>query len=487
MALRWLRDCLCTHHACNEASAETWFPTRLIDLGDNERSNARLVCPGTDILEGVYGTVSYRWDDSLALRLLQSNIDAFRNRIPVHRLPPVLSGAVSISRRLGIRYLWIDSLCIIQDSRLDWQEESSQMGKIYSRAWLNLAANGTIDAVSQNMLFNRNSEAAKPIMVRIKSVWGEVDRYHLMRHTFWRDLLRSSSLSARGWIFQERLLSRRVLHFGGGQLLWECREQSACETWPGGLPLILQERAAGNGTKAAYTSWRRGELGISLEYQGDPKKHMRIWQAITEEYSGCDLTRPEDKLIALSGIAEEMSLVFKDDYLGANWRSQFPEVLMWAGGNSRPRPLRAPTWSWASVDGRIRWHRAGYSPFVFEVLSIETRLSDSNPHLTSNLTLRIRGKLFELEWKRIGQEVMIRKVYSDPWKPCTFDSPVTSLEGGVYFLPMTGPGEGLLLTRVLRNPFELFERIGVHWQFGTGDFHASADLKQAPSRIIDIG
>jgi len=118
---RWLRDCLCTHHAYNDVGAESWFPTRLIDLGDSEQSKARLICSETDLLEGVYATVSYRWGDTIALRLLQHNIDTFRDQILVKCLPPVLCNAVSMARRFRVRYLWIDSLCIIQDCRLDWQ------------------------------------------------------------------------------------------------------------------------------------------------------------------------------------------------------------------------------------------------------------------------------------------------------------------------------------------------------------------------------
>jgi len=86
-----------------------------------------------------------------------------------------------------------------------------------------------------------------------------------------------------------------------------------------------------------------------------------------------------------------------------------------------------------------------------------------------------------------GQEVMLRKDYSDSWKPKKFDSPVISLEGGVYFLPITGSAEGLLLMRVLRHPFELFERVGVQWQLGNrGRFRAGADLERVPPRMIDI-
>jgi len=130
---------------------------------------------------------------------------------------------------------------------------------------------------------------------------------------------------------------------------------------------------------------------------------MRISQAITAEYSACDLTMPDDKLIALSGIADEMLLVFKDDYLAGNWRSQFPHILMWTGGKSRPRPLRAPSWSWASVDGKIQWQGVAYRVFVIEIISIETVLSHINPQLASSPILRVRGKLVELEWKMVGR------------------------------------------------------------------------------------
>ena len=334
------------------------------------------MCSESENPEGKYATLSYRWNPSVRLRLFGSNIDSFCDQIPAESLPIVLRSAVDITRKLGIRYLWVDSVCIIQDSVLDWQQQSAEMGKIYRKAWINLSAAGASDAAEDGLFFARNPEAARPIQVRLKSTNGDVERHYLLRHTFWEEQFRNSAIFERGWIFQERLLSRRVLHFGREQILWECPEKICCESFPQGLHPVLEERT-NFATNPSYASWRRGDLGLSLKYHklnakndgGTPGEtdinywNMRIWQAITKGYSRCDLTMYQDKLVALSGIAKDMSKLFKDDYLAGNWRSHLPEVLMWTGSGIRHRPLRTPTWSWLRLMARysgkdrhiVRW------------------------------------------------------------------------------------------------------------------------------------
>ena len=363
----WIADCVNNHPNCNDDSDDKWFPTRLLDLGCEPDSPAlRIVLSEREKPAGKYATLSYRWKSSEALLLLLNDLETFRDLIPAHKLPEVIRSAVDVTRKLGIRYLWW-ILCVLSKTTLDWQQESAEMGMIYRKAWINLSASGASDVGKEGLFFARDPEAVRPVQIRLASTHGDVERYYLMRHTFWEDQFRQSAIFERGWVFQERLLSRRVLHFGKDQILWECRETCCCETFPHGLHPALRERSQ-FATNLSYSSWRQGELGISLSYHRDnvinsggaPDENlvqywnMRIWQAITASYSQCQLTRSHDKLIALSGIAKDMSRVLKDDYLAGNWKSHLPEVLMWTGRVTRPRPLRAPTWSWASVDGKIQ-------------------------------------------------------------------------------------------------------------------------------------
>lgn len=137
----WIRDCLKNHTGChNSVSQDRALPTRLIDLGETDRILLKL-CLGRHIAtETPYVSLSHCWGDKTFLRLLQSNLSRFQEQIPLEKLPKTFKDAIELTKRLGIRYLWIDSLCIVQDSSEDWLHESGRMANVYRFALVNIAA-----------------------------------------------------------------------------------------------------------------------------------------------------------------------------------------------------------------------------------------------------------------------------------------------------------------------------------------------------------
>ena len=168
----------------------------------------------------------------------------------------------------------------------------------------------------------------------------------------------TAPLNGRAWVVQERLLSPRVLHYGKDQLLWECHELDACETYPQGLPSIAA---------IAHTLFK----GLDPEVDGrrlrkfsnnksDPDLDpYHLWAKVVQAYTSSDLSKPGDKLIAIYGIAKRFRSMLNDTYLAGLWLRVLPTQLLWhvddcsqANGlpAKRPPSYRAPSWSWASVD-----------------------------------------------------------------------------------------------------------------------------------------
>jgi hypothetical protein len=169
----------------------------------------------------------------MPVKLLSSNTVQFQTEIETSTLSQVFQDAIAIAQHLGIYYLWIDSLYIQQDEdELDWNVESQQMDKVYANALLNLSAT-MASSGAESLLQSRSLGPIAPSKVKI--IHPSRENYYLVDVQIWRDEVDDAPLSRRGWVFQERFLARRILHFGPRQLAWECQEFEALEMFPQGL------------------------------------------------------------------------------------------------------------------------------------------------------------------------------------------------------------------------------------------------------------
>ncbi|KAK8219179.1 hypothetical protein M8818_000911 [Zalaria obscura] len=313
------------------------------------------------------------WGGMVPLRLLQANMTALQTSIDLSQLPNTFRDAVGIVKRLELRHLWIDSLCIIQDSpnNEDWAKESVKMGDVYKHSWCNLAASKARNA-NGGCYTQRTAQSALPCAVRAR-VSG---RAPVSLYCWDGDMLGAnldeSNLVRRGWVVQEKILSRRVLHFCADQLFWECVSLRACEMFPGGVP---------NNT-AAKPSTNTVSLRNHLLRSRDPViQRYQLWDQFVQIYTRANLTFPEkDKLVAISGLARE--LFPNGQYLAGLWRDILPYQLMWStsSGDCTSRDNeRAPSWSWASINGPLfartpTEHGAG-SRLLATVLEATTKLT----------------------------------------------------------------------------------------------------------------
>jgi hypothetical protein len=348
----WLNTCHRSHASCpkpigGDVSGPTEYPTRLLDLSLSQdlEGPLRLVLSKDVSPMGHYITLSHCWGLQPVISLTSANLKSFRERIDFEELSKTFKDAVIVTRKLGIQYLWIDSLCIIQEgegSKDDWHRESATMGQVYHNAFLNIGATGAADDTDGCFYKRDYLEVFRPSIFKpeCKTHCDYYQKYRLIEESFIDEWLLNEPLMKRGWVYQERFLAPRMLHFGSRQLFWECKETRACESFPTYLlsPICLTRLSELEDKTRADA-----EQGI-IKQVG-----LYRWYNIVREYTSKELTRGADKLVAISGVAQQFrDLVLKDDeYWAGIWRSDVPGGLCWSvknGAGRRLETFRAPSW-----------------------------------------------------------------------------------------------------------------------------------------------
>ncbi|KAF6512809.1 hypothetical protein HZS61_007615 [Fusarium oxysporum f. sp. conglutinans] len=218
------------------------------------------------------------------------------------------------------------------------------------------------------------------------------ERFVLSDYRFWKSEVSDALVNKRGWVLQERFLAPRILHFSKRQLIWECCEKDAAEVYPDGLPLALSTSSDARFKQMDSSDYAgRVDRYRYREADGNSAPHL-LWLRIVELYTASALTVPSDKLIACSGIAKRVAEIVQDDYVAGMWRRYLEGELLWmVQGNhqpgrwTRPREYRAPSWSWASIDGPIT---PGEPRIQDSLITVEDYHLD---YWTSDKTAAIRG------------------------------------------------------------------------------------------------
>jgi Heterokaryon incompatibility protein (HET) len=312
------------------------------------------------------------------------NQSEFFRGIKVGKLPKTFQDAINFARRLNsrIQYIWIDSLCIVQDDRRDWARESVQMYQIYRNSYCNISATGAKDN-DEGLYFKRNPEYLWEDQInlnaegipKLRSSNGEkgrnfglgldIRRCNILDASFWAREVDNAHINQRGWVLQERLLAPRVLHFCHGQIAWECRQIDAAECLPHGVP-SMELREGDLKVRARSKTLIPDEYGpkpLNLDHLNASDCAHEGWKRIVERYSVYELTKQTDKLIALAGIAEMMSRQISGLYVAGMWEKYLASQLLWRVDpvyensqfkhpSQRPNPKKdyqAPSFSWAAI------------------------------------------------------------------------------------------------------------------------------------------
>jgi len=243
----WIDTCKSSHSRCRQKT-RALLPTRVIDVVPVSGSqNPRLVV--TNGQQEDYVALSHCWGSLMAseagkhARTLKQNLDAMVAEIPLVLLPQNFQDAITTVRKLNLRYLWIDALCIIQDDALDWAREAARMGDVYGSAYLTIVA--TSAASSTDGFLQRPRSLLPTIaMPYFKRGDSYPDGYFYVAHRrtmddeSWYENVDFAKWNKRGWTFQEQLLSGRLLHFTSRQLFWECPTTDSSEE---NLPRRMKE------------------------------------------------------------------------------------------------------------------------------------------------------------------------------------------------------------------------------------------------------
>lgn len=383
----WMSTCFDSHPQCNLSKTSTSYrPTRLLKL-DNLHT-FRLVlgteCPST--LQ--YVALSYCWGTKpveCLLRLLQSTFKDLRREQPVKTLPKTFRDAIDVAHRFGVDYIWIDRLCIFQDSPEDWQREASTMQDVYRNALFSISALGAKDD-QDGCFFERNPRKVAPTVVSFKLTEDSEETAFICsvdKDSSWRLHFEDEPLVQRSWVVQERLLAPRTLHFGSKQLFWECREISCCEMHPRGVYRFKDgEIHMADRNRNHHFLWKQLLDAPVQKHASDRYEQLLSdWDVLTQYYVSRALTVPNDKLVALSGLANSMKARLQQlkpgphRYLAGLWEENLMDTLMWSVKAPARRALqyRAPSWSWACLDGIIGLNRCENGGMIYfaSIVSVE--------------------------------------------------------------------------------------------------------------------
>lgn len=416
MVQKWLGDCLSSHQTCDASVDTSFMPSRVLEVSDCSPGGMEFRLVTRDnVQQGTrYVTLSYCWggppsDENFILT--RANFKSLSSWQPVSRLPKTFRDAFEITRRLGMRYLWIDRFCILQDSVEDWKAEAASMRDVYGNTFLNIAAlsAGNDDGgcfferdpldVSPGLVWLRRGRATKPCVLQLEYTDG------------WRYSFSHEILLERSWVVQERLLSPRVVYFGRKQIFWECREVNCCETHPTSVFVQMTTGHDGeavfeeNPVRGEQCRWKQLSDTYLTQLDSDPvQQAFAEWRMIVGHYAGCRLTVASDRLVALSAVSQDMRLLLRQKgldsrYCAGIWAYEMPFGLLWqtTGETSAGRlpEYRAPSWSWVSVDVKvIAANGAGLSPLT-KVIDAVINLADEGNEVgqVTGGYLRLEGKL----------------------------------------------------------------------------------------------
>ena len=479
-AISWLSECITQHTACIQESVKpgSFLPERLIAVGEGDDLSGIRLCHKSELLpSSAYFTLSHCWGpQGIDFKLLQSSLALFFCEIPWNEIPKTFQQAIIATRILGkgfgVCYLWIDALCIIQDSREDWRQEAARMADIYENAVLNLAAcvggDSRAGLFPERDLFSLHTCQVQPSQQ--SSLKGP------LKVRAWKDAGYScvdSELQSRAWVLQELLLARRVLYFTPHHLVWECPSVCANEMEPN---VPIKHHFGIKKRFVRYSPVLKDDFGNPLEPIYD---HYRSWSTLVRRYTSCKLTKPFDKMIAIAGLARRMhaSLGERVNYVAGLWDEFFFLQLLWDLQSGGPvSEYRAPSWSWASTDGTVYNHRTNdegialSQPLITTEIHIEHESNDPFGEIKA-AELTITGPLLKCNlFNAPNRSEMPRANFLvdgkplDSWPADLVSWPVQGQEAYLSFLCLENNDEnihilGLVLERV-QNKQAHYRRLG---------------------------
>ncbi|CCC11146.1 hypothetical protein SMACR_03854 [Sordaria macrospora] len=415
----WLDDCLNNHPGCKRSSKKPptrafdigapgydRLPTRLVDIGfQGFNGQKRPLRPHLFIPNAIYTptttpylTLSHSWAlTGKSLRLTTKNAKDWEwgecpgdGGIPIDGLAQTFVDAMRITQQLGYRYIWIDSLCIMQDSPEDWNREAQTMADVYGNSILTIFASGMgmegVQGATSDTCFSvRNPLEVYAPIIMSPSPDGAIrdeaqteenaninpDRrgcFYAIREKYESNVdemlwgaQQKNPLLSRGWIVQERLLSPRIIYYGADELYWECRLHAVSESCPFGTPLNKDAEASRSiwtaNAKSVYQILKGPfpanfdtDMNMGNNDTEDDAKYAHLlelaacWTTLLTYYTATELTYPSDRLIALAGMVTAIAETKGWTYIHGSWQELWPFDLLWGFSSVLNVELFNPSW-----------------------------------------------------------------------------------------------------------------------------------------------
>jgi hypothetical protein len=432
----WLDECLRTHSKCPQPGLDGFMPSRVVDVGPADGSRApRLhdtrIDPVPDHARR-YCALSHCWGKDTIITTTNSTLTQRLGRIEMPTLSKTFQDAVMVARRLSVRYVWIDSLCIIQDDADDWAKESVQMCNIYRQAIFTIgaahASGGNVGCFVQrdgilNLPFELSfqltgCQAPKPF----RALFTPFARKYPLSQVDTAE----PPLYGRAWVQQEQMLSPRMLIFEADQMRWECLSVHGSER----SPLSGASRQAGYFKKIQNGIAER-DRDFFHPNTDDVLYTYMDWYIAVMEYTHRGMTQSSDRVVAIAGIAKAIQERTADQYLSGLWKASLWRGLLWSipfaneytpttmyaytlAECSRHNKKIAPSWSWQSVTTPVVYpipliSSSNLFP-ICEVLDVV----NGDASVTSTGRITIRGDVRTLYMKSTYQPVVLEVHAIDP-------------------------------------------------------------------------
>jgi len=403
----WLEDCLKNHALCR-SKASPPLPIRVIDVLSRDEpflKESNGAC-------GDYLALTYCWGRLRDMNMMtfgpnskgksglldpEINVDLHKNGIPFSSMPKSIQDAVTLCRRLGFKYIWIDALCIVQGDEEEWKRESPKMADVYANARLTIAADSA-DGVEKGFLdmhafatpYKELFFQRRPIHIR-KRIFPE-EHVRAPERTCPSSITWNEPLNSRAWALAEVIFSNRCLHYTSLEMVWECNEVRYCEC---GHSQDLQEN-----DEDSFRIFRN----MTLAERSSKLAMYRKWDTVVQQFTRRQINnhpgrtdRDSQRLLALSRVARRFSDILRDvfhledEYVAGIWKGDLVRSLLWSIEKGfqldhrnihvqwrRPEIPRAPTWSWAAIEGPVFFEPLRNFIHDLQIKEVSVRHSDES-------------------------------------------------------------------------------------------------------------
>ncbi|RDW89705.1 hypothetical protein BP6252_01737 [Coleophoma cylindrospora] len=400
----WDAKCINEHPLC--VNDRPVLPTRVLDLGSGDKELRLLATNGA---KANYCALSYCWGGDQPYRLTNNTLDAMLKGINFDQLPTTIQDAVTVTRALGICYLWIDAFCIIQDNDDDKTKELKKMAQIYKDSFIciiaakapssrsGFLASSDVPEIDLKIRYGMSDSDQGQLILRDKTNLDDNSDFHL------------DFTEERAWCFQESLLGRRCISYSKLYLHWSCQQTAYANKYTQISDYPLPPSLRHYVQRLPQIS--QGSTADLVDI--DKQKLNEFWTSVIQEYSYRSLTSFEDKLPAVSAIAAEFQTLSGYSYLAGLWEQDIAKGLLWyvdptesaefkprkfqkchPAFGPRPNSRLAPTWSWASIHGQAHYMQSSIcQDFQFLGADATPRNQESPFGALKSPSIMLRGRL----------------------------------------------------------------------------------------------